>query len=126
MWSGSLAFSNIGRTSTVSALGYRAAIDYGNWRPFAQVTWNHKFDDTANRAVTAALTTINAPSYSLPIVQFGRDWASAVVGTTVTLAKDWTGLAAFNAQLGQNGATNYGGRFGINYAFNSSAPLLFK
>ncbi len=122
----SLAFSNIGRTSTVSALGYRAAIDYGNWRPFAQVTWNHEFDDTANRAVTAALTTINAPSYSLPIVQFGRDWASAVVGTTVTLAKDWTGLAAFNAQLGQNGATKYGGRFGINYAFNSSAPLLFK
>ena len=118
----SLAFSNIGRTSTVSALGYRAAIDYGNWRPFAQATWNHEFDDTANRTVTAALTTMNAPSYSLPVVQFGREWASAVVGTRVTLAKDWTGLAAFNAQLGQNGTTNYGGRFGINYAFNS-APV---
>lgn len=118
----SLAFSNIGRTSTVSALGYRAAIDYGNWRPFAQVTWNHEFDNTANRTITATLTSVTAPSYSMPIVQLGRDWASAVVGTTVTLAKDWTGLAAFNAQLGQNGATNYGGRFGINYAFNS-APV---
>ncbi|UGV26312.1 autotransporter domain-containing protein [Rhodopseudomonas boonkerdii] len=116
----SLAFSNIGRTSTVSALGYRAAVDYGNWRPFAQVTWNHEFDDTANRTVTASLTSITAPSYSMPIVQFGRDWASAVVGTTVTIARDWTGLAAFNAQFGQNGTTNYGGRFGINYAFNSA------
>ena len=58
----------------------------------------------------------------MPIVQFGRDWASAVVGTTVTIARDWTGLAAFNAQFGQNGTTNYGGRFGINYAFNS-APM---
>ncbi len=120
----SMAFSNIGRTSTVSALGYRAAIDYGNWRPFAQVTWNHEFDNTANRTVTATVLTLPGltPSYSLPIVQLGRDWASAVVGTTVTLAKDWTGLAAFNAQLGQNGATNFGGRFGINYAFNS-APV---
>ena len=34
----SLAFSNIGRTSTVSRLGYRAVLDYGRWRPFAQVT----------------------------------------------------------------------------------------
>lgn len=116
----SLGFSNIGRTSTVSALGYRAAIDYDNWRPFAQVTWNHEFDDTANRTVTATLTSITAPSYSMPIVQFGRDWASAVVGTTVTIARDWTGLAAFNVQFGQNGTTNYGGRFGINYAFNSA------
>lgn len=119
-----MAFSNIGRTSTVSALGYRAAIDLGSWRPFAQVTWNHEFDNTANRSVTASVLTLPglSPSYSMPIVQLGRDWASAVVGTTVTLAKDWTGLAAFNAQLGQNGTTNYGGRFGINYAFNS-APV---
>jgi outer membrane lipase/esterase len=119
----SLAFSNIGRTSTVSALGYRAAVDLGIWRPFAQVTWNHEFDNTANRTVTASLTTLVAPSYSLPIVQLGHDWASAAVGTSVTIGRDWTGLAAFNAQLGQNGTTNYGGRFGINYAFNSNSPV---
>jgi outer membrane lipase/esterase len=121
----SLAFSNIGRTSTVSALGYRAAIDLGIWRPFAQATWNHEFDNTANRTVTASLTTLVAPSYSLPIVQLGHDWASAVVGTTVTIGRDWTGLAAFNAQLGQNGTTNFGGRFGINYAFHSAGTLPF-
>jgi len=124
----SLAFSNIGRTSTVSALGYRAAIDLGIWRPFAQATWNHEFDNTANRTVTASLTTLVAPSYSLPIVQLGRDWASAVVGTTVAIGRDWTGLAAFNAQLGQNGTTRYGGRFGINYAFNAAVepPMIAK
>jgi outer membrane lipase/esterase len=89
--------------------------------------WNHEFDNTANRTVTASLTTLAAPSYSLPIVQLGRDWASAVVGTTVTITRDWTGLAAFNAQLGQNGTTNFGGRLGINYAFNSpAAPLMTK
>jgi outer membrane lipase/esterase len=122
----SLAFSNIGRTSTVSALGYRAALDLGIWRPFAQATWNHEFDDAASRTVTASLTTLAAPSYSLPIIQLGRDWGSAVIGTTVAVAQDWTGLASFNAQFGQSGTTSYGGRFGINYAFNAAAPLMVK
>jgi outer membrane lipase/esterase len=125
----SLAFSGIGRTSTVSALGYRAAVDLGIWRPFAQVTWNHEFDDTAGRTVTASLTTLaTAPSYSLPIVQLGRDWASASIGTTVAVAQDWTALAAINAQLGQSGAMNYGGRFGMNYAFGAQqeAKLITK
>ena len=74
--------------------------------------------------MTATLTSVTAPSYSLPIVQFGRDWASASVGTTVALANHWTGLASLNAQLAQNGVTNYGGRLGVNYAFNSTAPGL--
>jgi outer membrane lipase/esterase len=118
----SLAFSGIGRTSVVSALGYRAAIDYGIWRPFAQATWNHEFDNTADRTVTATLTSVTAPSYRLPIVQLGKDWASAAIGTTVTVGRDWTGLAALNAQLGQDGTVNYGGRLGLNYAFYAAAP----
>jgi hypothetical protein len=40
-----------------------------------------------------------------------------VAGTTAAIAIDWTGLAAFSAQLRQNGTTNYGGWFGVNYAF---------
>jgi outer membrane lipase/esterase len=115
----SLGFSNIGRPSSVTALGYRAAVDYGIWRPFAQVTWNHELENTADRMLTATLTSITAPSYSLPIVQLGRDWASAIIGTTIAFGRDWTGLAAFNAQLGQTGAMNYGGRIGVNYAINS-------
>jgi outer membrane lipase/esterase len=118
-----LAFSDLGRNSTVSRLGYRAAFDYGRWRPFAEVTWNHEFENTANKTVRATLTSVAAPSYSMPIVQFGRDWASASVGTTVSLADHWTGLASFNAQLGQHGVTNYGGRLGINYALNSTTPV---
>jgi hypothetical protein len=46
----------------------------------------------------------------------GRDWATATVGTTVTLSKAFTGLASFTAQAGQTGLTTYGGRVGINYA----------
>ncbi len=117
-----LAFSNIGRESIVSALGVRASLDYGVWRPFVQATWNHEIENTRNRTVTATLLSTAAPSYSLPIVQFGRDWASATAGTTLDLGSGLTGIAAITGQLGQNRVTNYGGRFGLNYAFGPASP----
>ncbi|WP_424630838.1 autotransporter outer membrane beta-barrel domain-containing protein [Bradyrhizobium sp. SYSU BS000235] len=112
-----LAFSNIGRESAVTSLGYRAAFDYGIWRPFAQVTWNHELIDTSAKTVTAALTTGVFPGYAMPIVQLGRDWATATVGTTVHLDARLTGLAAITAQAGQDNVVVYGGRVGLNYAF---------
>jgi outer membrane lipase/esterase len=82
------------------------------------VTYNHEFD-RLDREVTATLTSMVAPSYSLPMVRLGRDWASATLGSTVDLGPDLTGLVAFTAQLGQAHSTSYGGRIGINYAFNA-------
>lgn len=112
-----LAFSNIGRESLVSALGARASLNMGVWRPFVQATWNHELNGTRNKTVTASILSTPAPSYSLPIVQFGRDWASATAGTTLELGSGFTGIAAITGQLGQDRVTNFGGRFGINYAF---------
>jgi outer membrane lipase/esterase len=113
----SLAFADQIRDSEVSALGYRASTDWGNWHPFAQVVWNHEFDPL-NRQVTAMLTTTAAPSYSLPAVVLGRDWATATIGTEVRIARSWTGLASFTAEVGQQNVTNYGGLIGLNYAFD--------
>lgn len=122
----SLSFGSQSRNSEVSALGYRASFDSGIWHPFAQVVWDHEFDPL-NRLVTASLTTIAAPSYSMPAVVLGRDWASATIGTQVRLARSWTGLASFTAQLGQNNVTNYGGLVGLNYAFDiGTRPLIAK
>jgi uncharacterized protein YhjY with autotransporter beta-barrel domain len=39
------------------------------WHPFAQVLWDHEFKGV----VTASLTTIAAPSDSMPAVVLGRD-----------------------------------------------------
>jgi outer membrane lipase/esterase len=122
----SLSFGNQTRNSEVSALGYRASFDWGIWHPFAQLVWDHDFDPL-NRSVTASLTTIAAPSYSMPAVVLGRDWASVTVGTQVMLARSWTGLVSFTAQLGQNNVTNYGGLVGLNYAFDAGIrPLIAK
>jgi len=123
----SLSFGDQLRNSEVGVLGYQANFDLGMWHPFAQVVWDHEFD-SLNRVVTASLTTVAAPSYSMPAVVVGRDWATASIGTQVTINRSWSALASFTAQLGQANATNYGGLIGLNYAFAAppKPPLLVK
>jgi len=124
----SLSFGDQIRNSEVGVLGYQANFDCGMWHPFAQVVWDHEFD-SLNRVVTASLTTIAAPSYSMPAVVLGRDWATASVGTQVTINQSWSALASFTAQVGQQNVTNYGGLIGLNYAFGQApppSPIVYK
>jgi outer membrane lipase/esterase len=118
----SLSFGSQVRNSEVSLLGYQARYDWGMWHPFAQVLWDHEFD-ALNRVVTASLTTIAAPSFSMPAVVLGRDWATTTFGTQLTFTPAWSALASFTAQFGQQRATVYGGLLGVNYAL-AQAPEL--
>jgi outer membrane lipase/esterase len=112
----SLAFGEQYRHSTLGVLGYQASFDFGMFQPFAKVLWNHEF--VANdRLVTASLTSTVAPSYSLPAVNLGKDWASATAGVSVGIAKGVTGLVSFTGQMGQDKVTTYGGQVGLNVAF---------
>jgi outer membrane lipase/esterase len=112
-----LSFGDQARDSVVTALGYKVTSDFGKFQPFVQAVWNHELA-ALDRTVTASLTTIDAPSYEMPAVKLGRDWATATLGTTLTLSKAFTGLASFTAQAGQTGVTTYGGRVGINYGID--------
>jgi outer membrane lipase/esterase len=109
-----LSFGDQTRDSVISALGYKATYDLGQFRPFVQAVWNHELGPI-DRTVRAALTTIDAPSYEMPAVKLGRDWATATIGTSLKLSNAFTGLASFTAQAGQTGVTTYGGRVGVNY-----------
>ena len=71
----SLAFDDQDRNSAVSRLGYQVTFDAGAFRPFAKAVWNHEFADT-DRTVTAYLTTITAPGFSMPAVVLGKDWGT--------------------------------------------------
>lgn len=117
----SLSFAAQTRDSEISVLGWQAYFDWGIWHPFAQVVWDHEFDPL-NRMVTASLTTIAAPSFSLPAVVVGRDWATTTVGTQIKLTESWSAFASFTAQLGGQNVTNFGGLVGVNYAFNQAPP----
>jgi outer membrane lipase/esterase len=112
----SLAFNEQYRHSSVGVLGYQARFDFGMFQPFAKVLWNHEFV-THERYVTTSLTSTVAPSYSLPAIQLGRDWASATAGVSVGLGQGVTGLVSFTGQLGQDKMTTYGGQVGVNVAF---------
>jgi outer membrane lipase/esterase len=112
----SLAFGDQYRHSSVGVLGYQASFDFGTFQPFARVLWNHEFV-SHDRLVTASLTSTVAPSYSLPAVDLGRDWASATAGVSATLGKGVTGLVSFTGQMGQDKVTTYGGQVGLNVAF---------
>jgi outer membrane lipase/esterase len=112
-----LSFADQTRNSAVSELGYQASIDFGMWHPFAKLVWNHEFAST-DRSVTASLTTVAfAPSYSMPAVVFGKDWATGTIGTTATFGRGVTAYATFSSQMAQKNVVNYGGQLGLNVAF---------
>ena len=112
----SLGFGSQVRDSMISALGYRATLDLGALRPFAQVVWNHELADT-DREVRAWLTTIAAPSYTMPAVDLGKDWGTASLGTTLKLGGGFTALGAVTTEFAQHDVRSYGGQLGINIAF---------
>lgn len=116
----SLSFDEQKRNSAVSELGYQASFDAGVFRPFAKAVWNHELANT-DRQVTAFLTTITAPGYSLPAVVFGKDWGTASAGTTMKISSNVTGLVAFVGQFAQHSVANYGAQFGLNVALGQSS-----
>ena len=112
-----LSFGSQTRNSAISELGYQASVKYGIWEPYAKVVWDHEWADL-DRLVATSLTSIVAPSFSMPAVILGRDWATATVGTRVRLGDRFSAFAAVIAEIGQNNVTTYGGQIGINCALN--------
>jgi outer membrane lipase/esterase len=112
-----LSFADQTRNSAVSELGYQASIDWGRWRPFAKVVWNHELAST-NRSVMTTLTSSVAPSFSMPAVVLGKDWGTATIGTTATFAPGVTGYTTFTGQIAQQNVITYGGQVGLNVALH--------
>ncbi len=81
-----------------------------------KAVWDHDFA-ARERSVTAFLTTSIAPSFTLPAVVAGTDWAQLTAGTTVRLARNLTGLVAVTGALAQQNTTTYGAQVGVNASF---------
>lgn len=116
-----LTYGSQVRNSAVTELGLQAGVDVGLWHPYGKLVWNHELN-ADNRIVTAIEPEIAfAPAFSMPAVSFRRDWATAMVGTTVKLGRGITGYASFSSELGQGDVTYYGGQLGLNVALNAPA-----
>ena len=81
-----LSFGSQKRDSCVTQLGWRLTGDFGKLRPFAEADWNHECGPRDN-TVTASLTTIVAPSYTLDAAPTACEFAASLgASTSSTLA----------------------------------------
>lgn len=111
-----LSFGAQTRNSAVSQLGWRGAVDIGDWQPFAEMDWNHEWADR-NRTVTASITSFPAPSYTAAAVPVAADWASALLGVSYrinarTSVRGAASAVFFNPQVG-----SYGGGVWVSVSF---------
>ena len=97
-------------------MAIKSSLDFGMWQPFVKAVWNHELVDRG-RNVTAALTSIVAPSYFMPAVVLGKDWGTGTLGTRIKLSPAVAAYATAVAQIGQNNVITYGGQVGLNAAF---------
>ena len=72
---------------------------------------------TTDRVVTTSLTTTTAPSYWMPAVEVGKDWADGTIGARARLNTNVVGLVSFTGEMAQNHVAAYGGEIGMNVAF---------
>jgi outer membrane lipase/esterase len=102
--------------STVGRIGWQARFDGGNVRPYAQVTWDHEFEDGTAQASAWLQTMASTGEYKVPGLQFDRNYATAVLGARLKL---WgldsnIGVSTTTAQKSARDATlfaSFGGSF---------------
>ncbi len=111
-----LSFGSQTRGSLISQLGWRVLADAGNWQPFAEAKWNHELADK-NRMVSASLTSVAAPSYSIAAAPVASDWATASLGAVYKINPQMLLRGAFSAVVLNPQVISYGGELGLNIGF---------
>jgi len=111
-----LSFGGQTRNSYVTQLGWRAMVDLGDWQPFAEAKWNHDWADT-NRTVTASLTSVVAPSFTMDAAPAASDWATAALGTSYRINSRMILRGGLSVVFLNPQVTSYGGELGLNVSF---------
>jgi outer membrane lipase/esterase len=111
-----LAFGGQTRDARIGQLGWRAAVDVGNWRIFADASWNHDWADR-NREVTAALTSVATAPFTADAVPVSADWGTATFGTSYRFNSRALLRATASVVLGNPQVTSYGGELGLTFGF---------
>ena len=111
-----LSFGSQTRDSLVSQFGWRVLADLDNWQPFVEAKWNHEWADK-DRLVTATLTSVAAPSYSVDAAQVASDWANASVGASYKLNSQVILRGSLSSVFFNPQVISYGGELGLNVSF---------
>jgi outer membrane lipase/esterase len=111
-----LSFDSQTRDSYVSQLGWRLSADVGKWHPFAEAKWNHEWANKDN-TVTASLTSVAAPSYTLAAVPVASDWGTALLGASYKLTPQVMLRGVVSVVFANPQMTSYGGEVGLSFSF---------
>lgn len=104
----SLTFDSQTRDSQITQLGWRGSIELGAWKPFAQATWNHEFNDD-DRTLRTARTSASAPSYVSLATPIASDWGLETLGTTYIFNETTSLWGSLSSRFGTEDFNNYGG-----------------
>ncbi len=111
-----LLFDSQKRDSQVAQLGWKGALELGNWKPFAEATWNHEWNDD-NRTVTTTLTSVSAPPYTTVPAPVDSDWGNATLGASYRISSSIILWGAFSEAFGNSEMVNYSGELGLRISF---------
>lgn len=102
----SLQFGQQTIDAQIGSIGYQVNMKTTNWSPFIRAVYNSQLGNL-NRVVTTTLTSVTAPSYTMPAIGYGRDWTNLTVGIGYNIDPKTVIRASFTQQVAQQSINSY-------------------
>jgi outer membrane lipase/esterase len=102
----SLQFGQQNIDSQIGSLGYQLVMKTPKWSPFIRAIYNSQLGNL-NRLVTTTLTSVTAPSYTMPAMGYGRDWTNLTAGIGYNIDPKTVIRASFTQQVAQQSVNAY-------------------
>ena len=102
----SLQFANQNINAQVGSAGYQVNAKFGEWLPFAKAAYNSQLANM-DRNITTTLTTISAPSYTMPAIAYGTNWTNLTIGLGYQIDPKTVIRASYTQQISQQNVSSY-------------------
>ena len=112
----SLQFGSQTINSSIGSAGYQAQAKVGDWLPYAKAIYNSQLGNI-DRLITTSLTSISAPSYTMPAVSYGRNWTNLTAGIGYQIDPKTVIRASFTHQVSQQSVNAYSAVVSLNSHF---------
>jgi len=112
----SLQFASQNINAQVGSAGYQVNAKFGDWMPFAKATYNSQLANM-DRNITTTLTTISAPSYTMPAIAYGTNWTNLTIGLGYEIDPTTVIRASYTQQISQQNVNSYNAAVNITSHF---------
>jgi len=112
----SLGFGRQQINALIGQIGYQAQRKIGNWLPNIKAIYNSQFRNT-DRHITTTLTSVSAPSYTLPALSYGTSWTNLSVGIGYQINPKTITQGNFTQQVGWQNLNSYSATISMNAYF---------